>query len=123
MKFATLSLAALLLAAPLPALAADGGVPPESERRPAPAAPVGFGQAAPSGQVAVEGVVVQVWEDEILLRGLARSYLVDLWPRSAYELDIRPGERLRVVGMRDEESLIAVRLLREDGSEVTLEAF
>lgn len=129
MKVATLGLLALFVVAPLPGMmtedlthktmAQEG--PAQSERLLPP--DVVFGPVQRIEEVTISGVVTRVWEDEIMLRSFATSYLVDLWPQTTDELGIRSGDQLRVTGLREEEGLVATQITRQDGSVVAIESF
>ncbi|MGX9963102.1 hypothetical protein ACVFYP_07245 [Roseomonas sp. F4] len=89
----------------------------------APAAPAitqtPIGAIAPGG-IAIEGQVTDVFGNRFVLQDATGRVLVEAGPDWYHRLDIRQGERLRVIGRPDGGSFDAFTIRREDGREITI---
>ncbi|MBU8545660.1 MULTISPECIES: PepSY domain-containing protein [Roseomonadaceae] len=89
----------------------------------APAAPATtqtpIGAIAPGG-IAIEGQVTDVFGNRFVLQDATGRVLVEAGPDWYHRLDIRQGERLRVIGRPDGGSFDAFTIRREDGREITI---
>ena len=108
---------------PLEATRKSEGRTPRVTGREAPAAPATtqtpIGAIAPGG-IAIEGQVTDVFGNRFVLQDATGRVLVEAGPDWYHRLDIRQGERLRVIGRPDGGSFDAFTIRREDGREITI---
>jgi uncharacterized protein YdeI (BOF family) len=78
-----------------------------------------IGAIAPGG-IAIEGQVTDIFGNRFVLQDATGRVLVEAGPDWYHRLDIRQGERLRVIGRPDGGSFDAFTIRREDGREITI---
>lgn len=79
---------------------------------------VSIDQLGNSAGMNIEGEVSDVFGNRFVLDDGTGRVLVEAGPERGQEYDIRAGERLTVYGQPDGDGFDAVRIVREDGSEI-----
>jgi hypothetical protein len=72
------------------------------------------------GGVTIQGQVTDVFGNKFVLEDGTGRTLVETGPEWHNRIDVRPGERLEVVGRPDGGGFDAFRIKREDGREITV---
>lgn len=68
--------------------------------------------------VTVSGEVVRVWGDEFILRDRTGEMLVEAETRSIRQADLKPGDRITVVGKFDDDSFEAQSMTTARGNTI-----
>ncbi len=100
-RFATTAALLTLAAAPLMAQTPIGSLPQR-------------------GGMTIEGTVTDVFGNRFVLQDDSGRVLVETGPDRNRRLDIKPGEKLRVVGKPDDGGFDAFTIRRGDGSEIVV---
>ncbi len=79
-----------------------------------------IGSLPQRGGMTIEGTVSDVFGNRFVLQDDSGRVLVETGPDRNRRLDIKPGEKLRVVGRSDDGGFDAFTIRRADGSEIVL---
>ncbi len=79
-----------------------------------------IGSLPQRGGMTIEGTVTDVFGNRFVLQDDSGRVLVETGPDRNRRLDIKPGEKLRVVGKPDDGGFDAFTIRRGDGSEIVL---
>jgi hypothetical protein len=84
------------------------------------AAQTAIGDLGARPMVEIEGSVTEVFGNKFVLRDATGSVLVTNGPSWHHQLDVAPGETLRVAGELDEDEFDAFRIYRSDGEVIEI---
>lgn len=68
--------------------------------------------------IVIEGRVTDIFGNKFVLADDSGRILVETGPHWFTRIDVRPGERLRVIGRAEGAGFDAFRIVREDGREI-----
>lgn len=72
------------------------------------------------GGVTIEGRVTDVFGNKFVLEDQSGRTLVETGPAWHRSIEVRPGEKVKVIGRPDEGGFDAFRIIREDGQEIVV---